>query len=75
MNRAFPNSENRFIHDKKGWTVWIFLIAAITIVAWVIAEAIPFFNALLGIISSLFISGFTFYFPVRSSRARRFGNG
>jgi hypothetical protein len=29
----------------------------------IIAEAIPFFNALLGIISSLFISGFTFYFP------------
>ncbi len=28
-----------------------------------IAEAIPFFSALLGIISSLFISGFTFYFP------------
>jgi hypothetical protein len=33
------------------------------VIGWVIAEAIPFFNALLGLISSLFISGFTFYFP------------
>ena len=35
MNRAFPKSEIRFIHDKRGWLVWIALIAAITIVAWV----------------------------------------
>ena len=35
----------------------------ITIVAWIIAEAIPFFGDLLGIMSALFISGFTFYFP------------
>lgn len=63
LNRAFPNSRIRFIHDKAGWAVWTALIAAITAIAWVVAEAIPFFNALLGIISSLFISGFTFYFP------------
>ncbi|KAK5127319.1 hypothetical protein LTR08_004358 [Meristemomyces frigidus] len=63
LNRALPNSEIRFIHSKAGWLVWIALLAVITLVAWVIAEAIPFFSALLGIISSLFISGFTFYFP------------
>lgn len=63
LNRALPNSEIRYIHNKAGWLTWIALIACITLVAWVIAEAIPFFNALLGIISSLFISGFTFYFP------------
>ena len=61
--RAFPNSPIRYINTKAGWLTWIGLIAAITVVAWVIAEAIPFFNDLLGIISSLFISGFTFYFP------------
>lgn len=43
--------------------IWLVLIAGLTLIAWVIAEAIPFFNALLGLISSLFISGFTFYFP------------
>ncbi|KAK4952985.1 hypothetical protein LTR10_008690 [Elasticomyces elasticus] len=63
LNRALPNSDIRLIHSAKGWAVWLALIAAITVIAWVIAEAIPFFSALLGIISSLFISGFTFYFP------------
>ncbi|KAK1072619.1 hypothetical protein LTR12_012541 [Friedmanniomyces endolithicus] len=63
LNRAFPKSEIRLIHTKAGWLTWLALIATITLVAWVIAEAIPFFSALLGIISSLFISGFTFYFP------------
>jgi len=63
IQRAFPNSEIRYTNTRKGWTIWIALVLAITIVAWVIAEAIPVFNALLGLISSLFISGFTLYFP------------
>lgn len=63
MGRAFPNSELRYVHTKKGWAVWLALICVVTIIAWVIAEAIPFFNALLGIISSLFSSGFTLTFP------------
>jgi hypothetical protein len=63
MDRAFPNSPLRYVQGKKGWAVWIALITAISVVGWLIAEAIPFFNALLGLISSLFISGFTFYFP------------
>lgn len=31
--------------------------------SFVIAEAVPFFSDLLGLISSLFLSGFSFYFP------------
>ncbi|KAJ4350893.1 hypothetical protein N0V95_004341 [Ascochyta clinopodiicola] len=63
MDRAFPNSPIRFVKGARGWAVWVCLITVITIIGWIIAEAIPFFNALLGLISSLFISGFTFYFP------------
>ncbi len=63
MGRAFKNSPIKYINTKKGWAIWIALIAAVTVVAWIIAEAIPFFTDLLGIISSLFISGFSFYFP------------
>jgi hypothetical protein len=63
MDRAFPTSELRFVSTPRGWAVWVGLITTITIIGWIIAEAIPFFNALLGLISSLFISGFTFYFP------------
>lgn len=63
MGRVFPNSELRYVNTKKGWIIWLGLIGGLTLIAWIIAEAIPFFNALLGIISSLFISGFSFYFP------------
>jgi hypothetical protein len=63
IDRAFPSSSIRFINNARGWAVWIGLTATVTVIAWVIAGAIPFFNALLGLISSLFISGFTFYFP------------
>lgn len=61
--RVYEHSVVRFINTKKGWITWVALIALITIIAWVIAEAIPFFSDLLSIMSALFISGFTFYFP------------
>lgn len=64
MDLAFKNQlDIKYMRNKKAWWIWIALIAVITIIGWIIAEAIPFFNALLGLISSLFISGFTFYFP------------
>ncbi|GAM90078.1 hypothetical protein ANO11243_081180 [Dothideomycetidae sp. 11243] len=63
FDRVFPNSEIKYISTKKGWMCWIAFLVVETLIAWVIAEAIPFFSDLLGIISSLFISGFSFYFP------------
>lgn len=61
--RYYKDSVIRFINTKMGWITWLTLITIITILAWVIAEAIPFFSDLLSICSCLFISGFTFYFP------------
>ncbi|KAI2610680.1 transmembrane amino acid transporter protein-domain-containing protein [Hypoxylon fragiforme] len=61
--RVYRDSVTRFINTTKGWVTWIVLITVITVIAWVIAEAIPFFSDLLAISSALFISGFTFYFP------------
>ncbi|KAI3549210.1 transmembrane amino acid transporter [Colletotrichum abscissum] len=61
--RVYKDSIIRFINTKMGWITWLGLIAVITIIAFIIAEAIPFFSELLSISSSLFISGFTFYFP------------
>ncbi|KAK3352676.1 transmembrane amino acid transporter protein-domain-containing protein [Lasiosphaeria hispida] len=61
--RAFRNSVVRFVNTPMGWGTWLALDAIITVIAWVIAEAIPFFSDLLAISSSLFISGFTFYLP------------
>ncbi|KUI54568.1 N amino acid transport system protein [Cytospora mali] len=61
--RMYKDSVLRFINTKMGWITWLTVIAVVTIVAWVIAEAIPFFSDLLSICSCLFVSGFTFYFP------------
>lgn len=61
--RAFKDSPIKYIKSTKAWMIWVSLILTLTIIAWVIAEAVPFFNDLLGLISALFISGFSFYFP------------
>ncbi|KAJ5683528.1 hypothetical protein N7462_006693 [Penicillium macrosclerotiorum] len=61
--RIFKNSTIRFVNTKMGWVTWLALIAALTILEFVVAEVIPFFDDLLSVISSLFVSGFTFYFP------------
>lgn len=61
--RIFAESNIRFINTKMGWLTWLAVITAATIIAFVVAEVIPFFNDLLSISSALFISGFTFYFP------------
>lgn len=64
LDRTFRHADDiRLIASARGWCVWIALLAVFTVVAWAIAEAIPFFSALLGIIASLFISGFSMYFP------------
>ncbi|KAI1281642.1 transmembrane amino acid transporter protein-domain-containing protein [Xylaria sp. FL0933] len=61
--RVYRDSVTQYINTPKGWISWILLISVLTLVGWVLAEAIPFFSDLLAISSSLFISGFTFYFP------------
>ncbi|KAJ9296590.1 hypothetical protein DTO271G3_5288 [Paecilomyces variotii] len=61
--RIYKDSPIQFINTKMGWITWTVLIAVITVIAWVIAEVIPFFSDLLSISSALFISGFSFYFP------------
>ncbi|KAJ5477038.1 N amino acid transport system protein [Penicillium diatomitis] len=61
--RVYKNSMIRYINTAQGWMTWILFVAIITVIAWVIAEAIPFFTDLLSIISALFTSGFSFYLP------------
>lgn len=47
-------------HSVVGWATWIGICVAIWAAAFVIAEVIPFFNDLLGVISALFASWFTY---------------
>lgn len=61
--RMFKDSVTRFINTPRGWITWLAVIIFITVIAFVIAEVIPFFSDLLSISSSLFITGFTLYLP------------
>lgn len=63
LDKLFRDSMVRYVNTARGWAVWLTIITVISVVAFVIAESIPFFSDLLGIISSLFISGFSFYLP------------
>lgn len=61
--KVFANSNTRYINDKKGWATWLGLVFTVTLLAWVIAEAIPIFSDILSISSSLFVSGLSYYIP------------
>ncbi|KAJ5172126.1 hypothetical protein N7492_004719 [Penicillium capsulatum] len=61
--RIFQDSNIRFVNTKWGWITWLTVVTVLTILEFVVAEVIPFFDDLLSLISSLFVSGFTFYFP------------
>ncbi|OQE20431.1 hypothetical protein PENSTE_c013G03402 [Penicillium steckii] len=61
--KVYKDSMIRYINNTKGWASWIGLVFTITLLAWVIAEAIPIFSELLSIISALFVSGLSFYLP------------
>ncbi|GJE87015.1 amino acid transporter [Phanerochaete sordida] len=47
-------------HSFTGWATWIGICFVIWTLAFIIAEVIPFFNDLLGVISALFASWFTY---------------
>jgi hypothetical protein len=61
--RMFKNSLIRYINTPMGWATWIGLVVVFTIIAWIIAEAIPIFSDLLSLASALFVSGFSFWIP------------
>lgn len=47
------------VSKKLEWSVWIFAVTLFWIVVWILANAIPVFNSLLNISSSLLLSWFT----------------
>ncbi|KAI0338348.1 hypothetical protein BDW22DRAFT_1401827 [Trametopsis cervina] len=61
--RMFHNSAHKHSNGVVAWTVWAGIIGTTWVLAWIIAEAIPFFSDMLSLTSSLFDSwfGFTFW--------------
>ncbi|ODV78417.1 uncharacterized protein CANTADRAFT_6809 [Suhomyces tanzawaensis NRRL Y-17324] len=55
-------SKHRNEHTVKGWLVWAGLNFLLWALAFIIAEVIPFFSDLLGLMSSLFDCWFGFIF-------------
>lgn len=55
-------SRHRYSHTAKGWGVWVGVNVATWILAFVVAEVIPFFSDLLSLMSSLFDCWFGFVF-------------
>lgn len=61
--RIYKDSVTRYINTAKGWISWIAVVAVISLAAWVISEAIPFFSELLSLTGCLFVAGTSFYIP------------
>ncbi|KAL1637241.1 T-complex protein 1 subunit eta [Diplodia intermedia] len=58
--RAFKGSRHMHSRTWLGFGGWAAITLVIWVIAWVIAESIPNFNTLLGLISSIFASWFTY---------------
>lgn len=63
FHHIFPkDSKNRNNHTVVGWATWTGLNLGLWIIAFVVAEVIPFFSDLLSLMSSLFDCWFGFVF-------------
>ncbi|KAM7196258.1 amino-acid permease [Naviculisporaceae sp. PSN 640] len=60
--RIFKDSKHKSEHTLVGWGVWTGILLTTWILAFIIAEVIPFFSSLLSLMSSLFDSFFGFIF-------------
>jgi hypothetical protein len=60
--RIFENSRHKSEHTVIGWATWAGILACTWILAFVIAEVIPFFSDLLSLMSALFDSFFGWIF-------------
>lgn len=60
--RIFEGTRHKGNHTVLGWSTWAGLLAGLWIIAFIIAEVIPFFSDLLSLMSSLFDSFFGFIF-------------
>lgn len=60
--RIFEGTRHKGNHTVVGWATWAGILACTWIIAFIIAEVIPFFSDLLSLMSSLFDSFFGFIF-------------
>ena len=61
--RIFAGTKHIAKHTKLGLLGWLGITASIWIIAWVIAQSIPVFSNLLGLVCALFASWFSYGIP------------
>lgn len=60
--RIFEGTRHKGNHTVVGWASWAGILAILWVLAFIVAEVIPFFSDLLSLMSSLFDSFFGFIF-------------
>ncbi|KDQ50322.1 hypothetical protein JAAARDRAFT_42207 [Jaapia argillacea MUCL 33604] len=60
--RIFQNSHHKHSNTFTAWSTWVAIVATTWVLAFVIAEVIPFFSDMLSLMSSLFDCWFGFIF-------------
>ena len=60
--RIFEGTRHKGNHTVLGWSAWAGILAGLWVLAFIVAEVIPFFSDLLSLMSSLFDSFFGFIF-------------
>ncbi|ESZ97764.1 putative amino acid transporter [Sclerotinia borealis F-4128] len=60
FSKIYHDTIHMTTRTRRGMFSWLGITALLWIVAWVIAESIPVFNELLGLVSALFASWFTY---------------
>ncbi|OKL60016.1 hypothetical protein UA08_04516 [Talaromyces atroroseus] len=60
--RLFEGTRHKTSHTVAGWSAWAGILAVLWVLAFIVAEVIPFFSDLESIMSSLFDSFFGFIF-------------
>lgn len=60
--RVYHQSHHKYSNTLQGWLTWSGVIAATWILAFIIAEVIPFFSDMLSLMSSLFDGWFGFIY-------------
>lgn len=74
--RLFEGTRHKSNHTVLGWASWGAILACLWVLAFIIAEVIPFFSELLSLMSSLFDSFFGWIFwGVAYLRMRRVDYG
>ena len=60
--RIFRNDKDNIMQQKtfRAYGAWILICTALWVIAWIIAEAVPVFEDLLGLTGALFASWFTY---------------